>query len=279
VTDVLSSTLGYEQVEPSDVARHYDGAESAYIWAKDLPSLGTFTGNVALAAKANTLVANADAYDSWSDSTHDVLERAAADTRTHATSSATPEAQLAAGYCGAGGSVAIAAEDQLEQWRTATAPVVAALRADPTTSHLIDEITSIKNTQPNRDTIVACQHPTTSPSPNATPAGHDQSSTFPNGTYRTNSPLDGIVTFKIEDGTWQRIAADGTLDCEATYTVEGGRIVLTTSTKPALTCGWPTNVRFLDAAWTLQGDQLRFTDIKSDQGAVAEFSLPWTRIG
>ena len=54
---------------------------------------------------------------------------------------------------------------------------------------------------------------------------------------------------------------------------------MTSSSNPALACGNPANTKFLDATWTLDGDQLRFTDIHSDPGAVAEFSLPWTKIG
>ena len=64
----------------------------------------------------------------------------------------------------------------------------------------------------------------------------------------------------------------------STYTVEDGRIWLTTSTDVTLACGWPPETPFFDASWTLEGDQLRMTDINSDPPAVREFSLPWTRV-
>jgi C4-dicarboxylate-binding protein DctP len=112
--------------------------------------------------------------------------------------------------------------------------------------------------------------------------GADQPDTevasFPEGVYRTQSPIDGVVTMEYRDGVWRHYGESGELDCESTYVVEDGRIWLTSSTDPALSCGNPAGYQFLDAAWTVEGDQLRFVDINSDRNAVAEFSLPWTRI-
>ena len=101
---------------------------------------------------------------------------------------------------------------------------------------------------------------------------------FPEGVYRTDSPLDGVVTMSYIDGVWKRIKENGDVDCEATYVVQSGRIWLSSSTDPTLDCGNVPGAVFLDAAWTLDGDQLRLTDINSDPGAVAEFGLPWTKI-
>ena len=101
---------------------------------------------------------------------------------------------------------------------------------------------------------------------------------FPEGVYRNPSTIDGVVTMEYRDGVWRRYHESGELGCEATYVVEDGRIWLTFSTDPALACGGVPGRLFLDAAWTLDGDQLRFVDINSDPNAVAEFSLPWTRI-
>jgi TRAP-type C4-dicarboxylate transport system substrate-binding protein len=102
--------------------------------------------------------------------------------------------------------------------------------------------------------------------------------TFPEGVYLAESPSGEVVTMTYGDGVWRRILEDGTVDCISAYTVEDGRIWLTSSSDVRWACGNPANLQFLDATWTFDGDQLRLTDINSDPNAVREFSLPWTRI-
>ena len=61
--------------------------------------------------------ANADAFDGWPDSTRDVLRSAIADTKSFATTLVKSDAQLADAYCDVGGTVSVASNDQLDQWR------------------------------------------------------------------------------------------------------------------------------------------------------------------
>ena len=55
------------------------------------------------------------------------------------------------------------------------------------------------------------------------------------------------------------------IDCSFTYEVESGRIMLTSSSCPGL----PPNFMFLDATWTVDGDQLQFSDIHSNPNGSA----------
>ena len=125
VTDLMATALGYVPIPPGDDATKYEGAESGFVWESHLPGFGTFTGNVTLGAKANTLVANAESFNALSDSTRQLLEQAAQDTTAFVARTSKPEQQLALDYCTLGGDVALATEEQLAEWRNLTAPVAA----------------------------------------------------------------------------------------------------------------------------------------------------------
>jgi TRAP-type C4-dicarboxylate transport system substrate-binding protein len=278
VADQLVTALGAQTVDPSDgevaTPGSLDGAETAFVASYTLPKFGTFTGNVSFYPKANAVVANGKRFAALTKDEQKVLRRAATDTVNFAIGHNGSERELALAYCAAGGSVAMASDADIEQMVAATEPISTKLEQDAQNKKVIDAIKTMKaDLDVDSDAAVACQPINHSPAV-TTPGGG-----FPEGTYRTNSPLDGIVTMTYLKGVWQRIKADGTLDCAATFEVTDGRIYLTMSTDPTLDCGDPPGKLFLDSAWTLNGDQLRFVDINSDPGAVTEFGLPWTKIG
>ena len=166
-------------------------------------------------------------------------------------------------------------------------PVIDGLAADPDNADLLADIQAIAAEYPDTETpdvAPECQQlgnepidvsaPSTSTEGGGSPAVDD--GTFPEGVYITQSPTGEVVTQTYGDGVWRRIHEDGTVDCVSTYTVDAGRIFLTTSSDVSLACGHTAEFAFLDAAWTVDGDQLRLTDINSDPNAVAEFGLPWT---
>ena len=98
---------------------------------------------------------------------------------------------------------------------------------------------------------------------------------FPEGVYRVVAPDGTVVSDVIMDGAWATyIDGRGRIDCSFTYEVESGRIMVTTSSCP----GSPPNFMFFDATWTVDGDQLQFTDIHSDPDTVRDFGVPRTRI-
>jgi TRAP-type C4-dicarboxylate transport system substrate-binding protein len=278
VVDQLLTALGAVPVDltvnDEAIPGKLDGADSAFESGFDLPRFGTFTGNVTLYPKANAIVANGKVFSSLSPGEQRVLQRAATDTVTFGVKSKGTEHDLAMAYCAGGGSVALASDNEVAKLIDRAAPLSHQLEANAENKRIIDEIRTLKaaTTTTPADAAPSCQ-----------PASAKIQVTtaleaFPEGTYRTDSPWDGVVTMTYLNGVWQRIKADGTLDCAATIQVSAGRIYLTTSTDPSLDCGNTPGLRFLDAAWTLQGDQLRFVDINSDPNAIKEFSLPWTKI-
>jgi hypothetical protein len=102
---------------------------------------------------------------------------------------------------------------------------------------------------------------------------------FPQGVFRAKNTVDGVMTTEIRDGVWKGFKENGSLDCAGTYVVKAGRVWYSASTEPALDCGNAPGFQFLDAEWTMVGDQLRFIDINSDPAAVRAFGSAWTKIG
>jgi TRAP-type C4-dicarboxylate transport system substrate-binding protein len=278
----LAAAIGVEPVNPPDwgaavAAGEMQGAESAYVWSSALPAFGTFTANITFFPKVNTVAANKLAFEKLTPERQDVLRRAATETLGYVESTNKSDHDLAADYCAANGGVALADDSTLSDLTTLAQPLVAELEHDAFTKRLISEIRTMKAQTTTPDPLpVACARKTHE-APVTTDTGVG-TATFPEGVYRTNSPVDGVVTMSYIDGVWKRIKENGDLDCEATFVVHSGRIWLSMSTDSALSCGDVPGHPFLDAAWTLNGDQLRFVDINSDPPAVQEFSLPWTRI-
>jgi TRAP-type C4-dicarboxylate transport system substrate-binding protein len=282
VSNRLAEAIGVEPVNPPDwpaavAAGEMQGAESAYVWSNALPAFGTFTANITFFPKVNTLAANKLAFEKLTPERQDVLRRAATETLGYVESTNKSENDLAAEYCAENGGVALADESTLSDLTSLAQPVVAELEQDAATKRLISEIRTMKAHTTTPDPLPVTCARKTHEAPVTTDTGA-ATATFPEGVYRTNSPLDGVVSMSYIDGVWKRIKENGDLDCEATYVVNSGRIWLSMSTDSALSCGDVPGHQFLDAAWTLEGDQLRFVDINSDPGAVQEFSLPWTRI-
>jgi len=113
----------------------------------------------------------------------------------------------------------------------------------------------------------------------ATSAVASEPVAFPQGVFRAKNAVDGVMTTEIRDGVWKGFKENGSLDCAGTYVVKAGRVWYSASTEPALDCGNPPGFQFLDAEWTMVGDQLRFLDIKSDPAATRAFGSAWMKIG
>jgi TRAP-type C4-dicarboxylate transport system substrate-binding protein len=278
----LARAIGVEPVDPLDRAAavgagEMEGAESAFVWARDLPLVGTVTANITFYPKANTIVANAEAFADLSGDRQDALQRAASDTLAYVVETNATEHDLAAQYCADGGRVVLAQDSDVAELVELAAPLLAELEQDADTRRFVDEILAMKAGAPTDSggSPEACE-PEVDNGPDPTGA-EDDAAAFPEGVYRAESDL-GVVTMEYRDGIWKRFLPNGELDCESTYVIESGRIWLTSSTDVALACGNPPGLDFLDAAWTVEGDQLRFVDINSDPAAVREFSLPWTKI-
>ena len=128
------------------------GADSEYELAPD----GVATGNVTFYPKVNVLVMSRAARKKLDESQLAALDKAAKSTEQWAAIVLPDDATAAATFCGEQGSIVGASPAQVASLVSATRGVVAAMRQDPTTAHLIDEITALKaQDQPARP-VTAC---------------------------------------------------------------------------------------------------------------------------
>jgi hypothetical protein len=122
---------------------------------------------------------------------------------------------------------------------------------------------------------------------------------FPDGIYRAEITLDSLLEAGIDQptavdhaGLWTLTFADGVLNTEdvnaasgersngpGVYCTEGGRVELGIGIDvPEPTCG-----DFWSAAWEVEGDLLRFVDVRSGHGFEdlidALFERSWTKTG
>jgi TRAP-type C4-dicarboxylate transport system substrate-binding protein len=286
--DVAGQTFS-DRVDSGAIA----AAESSFSLAiATLPRPGTATANLTLFPKVNTLVINSDVFDELDDERKDVLRTAAADTREWAASTqAVPETELAAAHCDGGGSVVLTTDVELSAFEEAAASVYAEIEQNETTRDLIEHIRELKAAMPESDAIEPCG-PTAD---DAEAEGDDSASdaSFPEGVYRmemtaeilTEAGVDrataiehaGVWTLTFEDGE------DVLGDCPgSTYAVEGDRVTIQMGHGGG--CGTAAGKVLFSATWTLDGDQLQFTDVRSghgfDQLIAALFGgQPFTEIG
>ncbi|MFE3450488.1 TRAP transporter substrate-binding protein [Nonomuraea sp. NPDC059194] len=272
------------------------GAESSFVWADDLPAKAVGVGNVTFFPKVNSLVIRSSVLAGLSDRQRAALDTAAERTVAWAIRHRVAEGDGALAYCGAGGSVVLASAADLRALDEAARPVYASLERDPPTKAMIERIRTLKRQTPPPPALTPCAaRPTADPVPSTAAA----SPRFPEGIYRAEIPLAfliergvrqdwardnaGISTLTFRDGTW-RHNVGGTpadTDCYGPYAVKDGTITL--SFREVL-CGTMGGDLF-SAAWTVDGDQLRFVDLVAGQPGEERLmtalfgAKPWTRIG
>jgi TRAP-type C4-dicarboxylate transport system substrate-binding protein len=304
----LQSDATYALIEalnarPEDVAGQtfYDGVDSGEIAAAEssftlagatLPRPGTVTANLTLFPKINTLVIGSDVFDELDDERQDVLRTAAAHTREWAaTTQAVPEPELAVAHCALGGSVVLATDVDLLAFEQAAASVYAQIEQNETTRDLIEHIRKLKAEMPEPGAAEPCGPAADAVDPGREDAASDGS--FPEGVYRmemtaellTEAGVDRINAIE-HAGTWTLTFKDGhdvLGDCPgSTYAVEGDHVTIQMG--QGVGCGTAGGKVLFSAAWTLDGDQLQFTDVQSGHGAdlliAALFGgQPFTKIG
>ena len=255
-------------------------AESSFALAGTLMGDPTAIGDVALFPKVNSLVVNTDVMDELTADQQRVLRDAAAAAVDWAIEHTQDDAELAAQFCANGGRVITASADR-EQLRQAVQPVYDELDQDQSTAAMIDQLQSLVA---DTDTT-AVQRCGGSPADTATagtaagegtasnePAGQ---TTFPDGVYRMEMPVDvlldagvdtatahnhaGIWTLTFEDGRFQESS------CSGTYTVEDARVVIRLGDGDV--CGDAAGKVLFSAGWTAEGDELRFRDVRSGHGS------------
>ncbi|HUP14783.1 MAG TPA: TRAP transporter substrate-binding protein DctP [Acidimicrobiia bacterium] len=268
------------------------GVESSYALAGTFPGGTTAVANVGLFPKVNSLVINARVFEGLSGEHQDALTTAARETASWAVSMLASEAEAAAEYCRNGGRIII--DDSQTGQIVSTAEVVnSTLEEDPATAGLMVEIRALAATAASDSGVAPCEAESDS-DPVAVATGP-----FPEGVYRTEVTLESLIEAGADQptafnhaGLWTLTFADGVLTVEdvnaasgngatdtGVYCIEGGRVDLGIGIDvPEPTCG-----DFWSAAWEVEGDELRFVDVRSGHGFEtlidALFQRSWTKIG
>jgi TRAP-type C4-dicarboxylate transport system substrate-binding protein len=250
-------------------------AESSFALAGSMPDPGIATGNVTLFPKINSLVINTEVLDGLSDEQQEILHDAAGATRDWALANTPDDVELAGVYCANGGRVVVATEADLASLQQAAEPVYEELARDDGTKALIDRIRLLKEGVPPDPPIAPCGAPAGDEAASATTEPATQAAEFPEGVYRmeitaeflTDAGVDRSTAFN-HAGTWTLTFKDGKFvgDCPgSTYSVEDGRVTIQLGSEGD--CGTATGQVLFSAGWTLDGDQLRFTDVRSGHGS------------
>jgi C4-dicarboxylate-binding protein DctP len=291
------ATAGEDAIVAGDVA----AAESSFDLAPNLPETTTGTSNITLYPKYNSIVINTSTWTSLPEDLQAVLRDAAQRTRSWAIDTLPDEAAAAAEFCRKGGRVVTADAKSIAAMENAVQPVYAELETDPTTRTLIEQIRALNASTDAAATLIQpCGPDAVAPSPSNTKR---DTTAFPQGVFRTELSRElfldaGLNEFEtnLHAGLWTLTFADGQLsitDVNAstgqehtdtgTYCVEKGRIALGIPAFAKKGSDSPCDT-FWDAAWTLDGDQLRLLDVKAEDSyplllATIFASRPFTRIG
>ena len=148
-----------------------------------------------------------------------------------------------------------------------------------------------------------CQPPAQTPTTEPASTDHAEAAAtdeFPDGVYRMELPVEVLLEAGLDSmlasqyaGTWEMTFDEGTVAIEdvnaatgqahtdeGVYCVAGGRVSLGLDYPDVgLDCG-----DFFSASWTLDGDQLRFVDLRTETGdgqlllASIFASTPFTKI-
>jgi TRAP-type C4-dicarboxylate transport system substrate-binding protein len=132
------------------------GAESGLLQGHTLPGQPTATGDVTFYPKFQVITANAEAFAALTPEQQEVLRAAAEETRRLAIEARTSEADAAAAWCDAGGTIVLAGADDVASFEAAVMPIFESISTDPLSGELITEIQALKSTIEPAPGAVAC---------------------------------------------------------------------------------------------------------------------------
>jgi TRAP-type C4-dicarboxylate transport system substrate-binding protein len=271
-------------------------AESSFGLAGTLPAPTAAVGNITFFPKINSLVINTEAFKDLSAEQQAILRDAAQRTVDWAIKNTRGDADLAKEYCANDGRIVIAPQANVAKFQQAVRPVYNQLEQDAATKAMIAQIRSLsRQVEPAQTAIQPCEPKTTGP---AATAGH-ASTAFPEGVYRMEMPAEFLIQAGVDRptaynhaGIWTLTFKDGQFrdsqfrdpGCPgSTYSVEAGRITVKLGqSRPG--CGTAAGRVLFSATWTLQGDELRFSDVRSGHGSDLLIRTlfggkPFTKIG
>jgi hypothetical protein len=249
------------------------GADSSFALAGTLPAPTTAVGNVTFYPKVNSLVVNSKLLKGLPEEQRAVLQNAAQSTVDWAISTTRSDAEVAKEYCANGGRIVLASRADVARVQQAVQPVYQQLEQDAATKAMIERIRSLSGQAGPAQTEVKPCGPGTAAQ--ATPGG-GTAEAFPEGVYRTDIPEEFLVQAGVDRPTAHDHAGIWTLtfkhgqfigDCPgSSYSVKNGRLVIQMGPQGE-GCGTAAGKVLFSARWTLQGDQLRFLDVRSGHGS------------
>lgn len=305
-TDLLFQALGATTDDPSGEAfgaavesGAIAAAESSFASAGGtLPAPTTAVGNLTFFPKVNSLVINTEAFEGLSDDQQATLRDAAERTLDWSITAVPGEADGAESFCANGGSIVVASDAELSEFTQTVEPAYAELEQDGPTAAMIDQIrTMSEQVEGTERAVAACG---AGAAGQTTPGAGPAEAAFPEGVYRTEYTAEFLMDAGVDRATafnhagiWTLTFDKGDLvvhdvntasgqahETPGVYCVEDGRISLGLFGHPAgEACG-----DFWSAGWTLDGDQLQFTDVQSGSGSdlliETQFGgQPFTKIG
>jgi TRAP-type C4-dicarboxylate transport system substrate-binding protein len=306
-TDLLFEALGATTDDPSGEAwgmavgsGAIDAAESSFTFAAgSLPAPTTAVGNLTFFPKVNSLVINTESFEGLSDDQQATLRSAAERTLDWSITAIPGEAESAETFCANGGRIVVASDADVTEFAQAVEPAYAELEQDEATAAMIDQLRTLSEQVDRTETAVAPCGP--AGSDHSTAGANPAETAFPEGVYRMEITAEFLMDAGIDRptafnhaGVWTLTFDEGDLvvhDVNAAsgevhenpgvYCVENGRISLGVDDahiRPV--CG-----DFWSAGWTLDGDQLRFVDVRAGHGSddvliETQFGgQPFTKIG
>jgi TRAP-type C4-dicarboxylate transport system substrate-binding protein len=248
-------------------------AESSFALAGTLPGPTTAIGNLTLFPKVNSLVINSDAFGDLTDDQRAILRDAGQRTLDWATGTTPTDADVAREFCKNGGRIVVADEADIEELQGAIQSVYDELEKDEATKRMIERIRELKQEAATPEVSVA---PCGAETDDGTTAGDDEAqSAFPEGVYRMEMTAEFLIEAGVDRptasnhaGIWSLTFQEGQFlegTCVGTYSVSSGRVTIHLGTDPG--CGTAAGLVLFSAGWTLEGDQLRFEDVRSGHGS------------
>jgi TRAP-type C4-dicarboxylate transport system substrate-binding protein len=263
-----------------------DGAESAFSVAGSLPAPTTAVGNVTFFPKVNSLVVNTNAFQNLPDEQQAILHDAATRTVDWAIRTTRSDAELAKVYCANSGRIVLASQVELAKFEQAVQAVYDQLEQDEATKVMIARIRSLSEEVGAVQTAVEpCGKGT-----EVATAGDESAKSFPEGVYRADIAEEFLLHAGIDAPNAYENAAIWTLTLKngefnewdtklegkadptkptcpgSTYSVEGSRVTVRLG-QGGPGCGSAAGKVLFSASWTLQGDQLRFVEVRSGHGS------------
>jgi TRAP-type C4-dicarboxylate transport system substrate-binding protein len=265
------------------------GAESQIERVQSLPRPGTVTANVIFFPKANTIVANREAFDRLTDDQRETLRKAAAETLHHVVASRPTDVDEARSACGVRVHIVVASDADIRGLVRATRPVVARLERDDGTRKSIQRIVALRETvSDSRPAIAPCGRPSLGTA--KAKAGGRPATLPPDGVYRSlispnefiRAGIDassarnssGLFTLTLRGGRvrWT-IKADPTV-CAGRYFLSKGmvRFVLDNTSH----CGSGPGGWLFSARWQSEDGGIRLTSVQGSEGAFEQ--IAWGRL-